>query len=89
MQKIWHYRKWPKVLCESIFMPIYKNISPTDCNNYRTSKILLRIINKRLKTFLLPEISDKQTDFMPGRGTREQILNDRQIVEKVRGYNYK
>lgn len=77
-------------------MPLYKKGSPLDCENYRTialishtSKVMLTILNKRLKTFLLPQIPDEQTGFVPGKGTREQILNVQQIVEKTREFNVK
>lgn len=46
--------------------------SPTDCNNYRTialishaTKVLLNVINERLKVFLLPQISEEQSGFVP------------------------
>lgn len=93
-KQIWDTGKWPDEWCNSIFIPIFKKGSPLDCSNYRTialiphaSKIFLTIINERLKPFLLPQISDEQTGFIPGKGTREQILNLRQIIEKAREYN--
>lgn len=52
-----------------------------------SSKVILTIINERLKPFLLPQISKTQAGFMSGKGTREQILNLRQIVEKSREFN--
>lgn len=65
-----------------------------ECSNYRTvaliphaSKILLHIINARLKNFLLPEIAEEQSWFVLGKGTREQILTVRQIIEKARKFN--
>lgn len=48
---------------------------------------MLTLINERLKSFLLPQISDEQSAFVPGKGTIEQILNIRQIIEKAREYN--
>lgn len=95
-EEIWNTGIWPSDWCKSVFIPIYKKGAPTDCNNYRTvalishaSKILLNIINERLKVFLLPQISEEQSGFVPGKGTREQILNVRQIIEKSREYNVK
>ncbi|CAG9840895.1 unnamed protein product [Diabrotica balteata] len=62
-----------------------------DCSNYRTvalishaSKVLLTIINKRLKLIPLPQIPQEQCGFVPGRETREHILNICQIIEKSR-----
>lgn len=91
MQRSMELRQVAKDWCKSIFIPIFKKGSPSECKNYRTvalvshaSKVLLTIINERLKPFLIPQISKAQSRFMPGRGTRKQILNLRQIIEKAR-----
>lgn len=34
----------------------------------------------------MPQISKEQAEFMPSRGTREHILNTRQITENTQGY---
>jgi len=64
------------------------------CSNYRlialishASKILLHILNERLKSYLSKEIAPEQAGFVKGRGAREQILTVRQIVEKAREFN--
>ncbi|XP_071582157.1 uncharacterized protein [Temnothorax nylanderi] len=91
---IWRTGKWPDDWRHSTFVPIYKKGSPTECSNYRTvaliphaSKIFLHVLHNRLKCFLLPEIAEEQCGFIPGKDTREQILNVRQIVEKAREFN--
>jgi hypothetical protein len=78
----------------STFITTHKKGKLTECDNYRTislishaSKILLYVTNERLKTFLQSQISQEQAGFVPGRGTREQILNLRQIIEKGREFN--
>lgn len=93
---IWNTGTWPTDWRESIFIPLHKKGSPTNCNNYRTvalishaSKVLLHIIHERLKPILHPQIAEEQRGFMPGKGTREQILNVRQIIEKARKFNIK
>lgn len=93
-QKIWNTSIWPKDWTTSLYIPLHKKGPKDVCENYRTiallshpSKIMLQIISERLKTYLLPEIPEEQAGFMPGRGTREQILNIRQIIEKSREYN--
>lgn len=92
--KVWNSGIWPDDWKESIFTPILKKGSPTECNNYRTlslishaSKVLLNITHRRLKPFLMPQIAEEQAGFVPGKGTREQILNVRQLIEKVREFN--
>jgi len=64
-----------------------------DCSNYRTialiphaSKILLRIIQERLATYIEREISEEQAGFTKGRGTRDQIANIRWILERTIEY---
>ncbi|CAH2265133.1 jg9285 [Pararge aegeria aegeria] len=64
------------------------------CSNYRlialiphASKILLHVPNERLKSYLSKEIAREQAGFVKGKGTREQILIVRQIIEKSREYN--
>jgi len=48
---------------------------------------MLYVIQERLKPYLLPQIFQEQAGFMPGRGTRDQLLNIRQIIEKCYEYN--
>ena len=50
------------------------------------SKILLRILLKRLEAFLLPELPDEQAGFRRGRGTRDHISNIRGIMELCNEY---
>jgi hypothetical protein len=41
----------------------------------------------KLKTFLQSQISQEQAGFVPGRETREEILNLQQIIEKGQEFN--
>lgn len=91
---IWRRRKWPKEWCKSVLIPLHKKGDARNCANYRTialiphaSKVMLKVLNSRLKAFLERQIPPEQAGFVPGRGTREQILNVRQIVEKSREFN--
>ena len=61
---IWKTNIWPNDCKKSIYIPIYKLGDKKECGNYRTialishaSKILLRILQKRLENFLIPELS--------------------------------
>jgi len=60
---------------------IWKEVIP------HVSKIMLHIIQERLKSYLYPQISPEQAGFMPNWGTREQIMNIRQMIEKFYEYN--
>lgn len=91
---IWRQEQWSKDWATSIFIPIYKKGATTKCNNYRTislishpSKTLLRIVKRRLETYLDRQIPHEQAGFVKGKGTREQILNLRQLTEKSREFN--
>ncbi|XP_012552626.1 uncharacterized protein LOC105842911 [Bombyx mori] len=80
--KIWQTGDWPSDWVHSSILPLHKKGSVRNCNNYRTialishaSKILLYIINARLRSYLDWQIPQEQAGFVKGRGTREQILN--------------
>ena len=91
---IWEQQEWPTDWCRAVFLPIYKKGSKEECNNHRTislivhaSKILLKIIVNRIKIKYSTEISEEQAGFVEGRGTREHVVNVRQVMEKCRGHN--
>ena len=48
------------------------------------SKVMLKILQARLQQFMSPEVPDVQGGFRKGRGTRDQIANIHQIIEKAR-----
>ena len=73
--------------------PYLKKGDLQQCINYRTislishaSKILLKIIMKRLQRKLDEEINQTQAGFRQNRGTRDQIFNLRMLIEKCREY---
>ena len=76
---------------KSIFIPIPKKGNDTECSKYHTialishaSKVMLKILQARLQQSMNRELSDVQTGFRKGRGTRDQIANICWIIEKVR-----
>ena len=50
------------------------------------SKVRLKILQARLQQYVNRELPDVQADFRKGRGTRDQIVNIRWIVEKAREF---
>lgn len=86
---VWQNGEWPKNWTRSVIIPLHKKGSTRKCDNYRTlalishaSKVLLHVINSRIRYYLDWQIPQEQAGFVKGKGTREQILNVRQIVEK-------
>ena len=59
-------------------------------SNYHTSalishasKVMLKILQARLKQYMNRELPDVQAGFRKGRGTRDQIANIHWIIEKA------
>ena len=64
-----------------------------ECSNYsiivlisHTSKVMLKILQARLQQSVNHELPDVQAGFRKGRGTRDQIANNRWIIEKAREF---
>ena len=88
---IWKRKEWPTDWKKSVYVPIYKKGDQKECGNYRTialishaSKVLLRVTQRRLEIFLIPELPIEQAGFRRGRGTRDHIANLRWMMEKAR-----
>ena len=50
---------------------------------------MLKILQARLQQYMNRELPDVQTRFRKGRGTRDQIANIHQIIEKAREFKKK
>ena len=50
------------------------------------SKVILKILQARLKQYMNQELADVQAGFRKSRGTRDQIANIRWIIEKAREF---
>ena len=62
----------------SVFIPIPKKGNAKECSNYRkialishASKVMLKILQARLKQYMNCERPDVQAGFRKGRGTRD------------------
>ena len=55
-------------------------------SSHMLAKVMLRILQVRLQQYVNRELSDVQAGFRKGRGTRDQIANIRQIIEKAREF---
>ena len=83
-QQILKTQQWPQDWKRSAFILIPKKGNVNECSNYQTisfishvSKVMLNILQARLQQYMNHEISDVQTGFRKGRGTRDQIANIR------------
>ena len=80
-------------LKRSVFIPIPKKGNAKECSNYCTitlishaSKVMLKILQARLRQYMNPELPDVQAGFRKGRGIRDQIANICRIMEKAREF---
>ena len=62
-----------------------KNVQTTALNSH-ASKGMLKILQARLQQYVNQELPDIQAGFRKGRGTRDQIANNRWIIEKAREF---
>ena len=87
--KIYDTGYMPDDLKQSTFIPIPKKARAVNCSDFRTislmshaTKVLLKVILERNKAKIDGEISDNQSGFRRGMGTREGIFNLRTINER-------
>ena len=87
-QKLWKTQQWP--LERSVFIPIPKKGNAKECSNYcaialisHNSKLMLKILQARRQLYVNQELPDVKAGYRKGRGTRDQIVNIRWIIEKA------
>ena len=92
--KIWETGQWPTNWRRAIFIPLPEKGDFQLCSNYRTislishaSKILLKVVMKRIENKLMEEVSKTQAGFRKNRGTRDHIFNLKMIIQKYREVN--
>ena len=92
-QQIWKTQQWPQDWKRSVFIPIPKKDNGKECSNHCTialishaSKVMLKILHTMLQQYVNCEIPDVQAGFRKGRGTRDQIANNRWIIKKAREF---
>ena len=64
----------------------WSNLAAAAAAAAHTSKVMLKILQARLKRYMNCELPDVQVGFRKVRGTRDQIANIRWIIEKARGF---
>ena len=88
-QQIWKTQPWAQDWKRSIFILIPKKRNAKKCSNYCTiacishsSKVMLKILQARLPQYMNREFPDVQAGFRKGRGTRDQTVNIRWMINK-------
>ena len=89
-QQIWKTQQLTQDWKRLVFILVPKKGNTKECSNYRTialishaSKVMLKILQARFQQYVNRELPDVQAGFRQGRGTRDQIANIRQIIEKA------
>ena len=92
-QQNWKTPQRPQERKRSILIPIPKKGSTKVCANHQTvafishaGKVMLKILHARLQHYANQELPDFQAQFIKGRGTRDQIVNIRWIIQKAREF---
>ena len=95
-QKIWKTQEWPQDWKGSGFSPIPKKGNAKECSNYctivlisHTGKVMLKILQARLRQYVNCEIPNVQAGFRKARGTRDQIAHISWITKKAREFQKK
>ena len=90
--RIWRTGEWPTPWTQSLIITLPKKGNLQLCQNYRTislishsSKVMLKVILKRLKPQAEEIIAEEQAGFRAGRSTTEQIFNLRILTLLYRG----
>ena len=88
-QTIWEKKQWPREWTQSLIIPLPKKGNTRKCQNHRTislishpSKVMLRIVLKRLTKEAEELLAEEQAGFRARRSTVEQIFNCRVMIEK-------
>ena len=91
---VWTTGKAPKDWQTGIVIPIFKKGDKRECSNYRgitllslPGTIFARVIERRCREIVEPQIQDTQCGFRAGRGTTDQIFTLQQAMEKSWEYN--
>ena len=92
-QEIWKTQQWSQDWKRSVFIPIPKKGNAKECSNYHTielishaTKVMLKILQAKLQQYMNHELPDVQAGSRKDRGTRDQIANIHQIIEKAREF---
>jgi hypothetical protein len=88
-QEIYEDGKWPEDFTKLILVPLPKKEQATECQDYRTislichaSKVILKVLKRRMEAKAEMFISKNQFGFRKGVGTRDAIGVMRVLAER-------
>src|SRR5215469_16285813 len=88
--KIYESGELTSQMNKSVFIAIPKVQGTLECEKHRkisfmsqVTKILLRVVLKRIRYKIRPQISEEQNGFVKGKGTRNTIFALRNLAEKA------
>ena len=94
LERIWNSEETPESWTTGLIVKLPKKGDLSDCNNWRgitllsiTSKILSRIVHRRISETLDIHLRQEQAGFRPGRSCSEHIFTLRQILEQSHEWN--
>ena len=71
-----------------VVVPIFKKGDQRVCSNYRgitllslPGKVYARVLEKRVRSIVEPQIEEEQCGFRPGRGTVDQLFTLARVLE--------
>ena len=95
-QQIWKTQQWPQDWKKSVFIPIPKKGNAKECSNYCTialishaSKVMLKILQARLRQYMNCELPDVQAGFRKDRNQRSNcqhplvLQKSKRVPEKI------
>ncbi|MDF4995661.1 reverse transcriptase family protein, partial [Vibrio parahaemolyticus] len=78
----------PLVWPTGVVVPIFKKGDQRVCSNYRgitllslPGKVYARVLEKRVRLIVEPQIEEEQCGFRPGRGTVDQLFTLARVLE--------
>ena len=90
-QQIWKTQQWSQDWKRSIFIPISKKGNAKECSNYHTtalishsSKVMLKILQARLKQYVNRELPDVQPGFRKAEEPETKLPTSAESSKKVR-----
>ena len=94
MLQIWKTQQWPQDWNRSVFIPIpKKGNNAKECSDYCTvalishaSKVMIKILQVRLRKYVNQELPDVQAGFRKDRATGDQIAIIHWILEQAQEF---